>query len=91
MRYQMELAAHAVDEDVVFGEVGCGFGVFFFPAVRPASAAALSGELAMMMRGCLGVRLVGALRVLAVAYGERIHGRVGSTYEVSLKYGGSFD
>ena len=25
-------AAHAVDEDVVFGEVGGGFGVFFFPS-----------------------------------------------------------
>ena len=36
-------AAHAVDEDVVFGEVGCGFGVFCFQRSRPASAAALSG------------------------------------------------
>ena len=25
-------ASHAVDEDVVFGEMGCGFGMFFFPA-----------------------------------------------------------
>jgi len=37
-------AAHAVDEDVVFGEMGCGFGVFFFQRSRPASAAALSGD-----------------------------------------------
>jgi hypothetical protein len=38
-------AAHSVDEDVVFGEIGCGFRVFFFPASEAGFGGGFVGGL----------------------------------------------
>jgi hypothetical protein len=38
-------ASHAVDENVVFGEVGSGFGVFFFPASEAGFGGGFVGGL----------------------------------------------
>lgn len=38
-------ASHAIDENVVFGEVRCGFGVIFFPASEAGFGGGFVGGL----------------------------------------------